>query len=109
MPFFGGGDGDYHIIATNIKGGTNAAPAIIGTNNMALGNNALASALNNDNNIAIGNNALANIPDGFSGFTVIGQSACDSALYMEPVTAVGYRAGHGATLQGGVSIFGLNA
>lgn len=58
MPFFGGGQGEYHIVVTNIKGGTNAAPAVIGDNNMALGNAALQNAENADANIAVGNNAL---------------------------------------------------
>lgn len=63
MPFFGGGGGDYHIVVTNIKGGTNAAPALVGNNNMALGNASLQNAALADKNIAIGNNALVNIID----------------------------------------------
>ena len=65
MPFFGGGGGDYHIVATNIKGGTQAAPAVIGDNNMALGNGALESALNADRNIAVGNEAAQSLITGY--------------------------------------------
>ncbi len=61
MPFFGGGSGDYHIVATNIKGGTLAAPAVIGDNNMALGNGALQLLANGDRNIAVGTNALSDV------------------------------------------------
>ena len=64
MPFFGGGGGDYHIVATNIKGGTQAAPAVIGDNNMALGNGSLQNALNADRNIAVGNLALNGVTTG---------------------------------------------
>lgn len=66
MPFFGGGGGgagDYVITGTNIDGGTGAMPAIIGDNNMALGNGAMAGALNTDRSIAIGNGALPNLSD----------------------------------------------
>ena len=69
MPFFGGGSGDYHIIVTNIKGGTDAAPATTGSNNMALGNGALQNLIVGDDNIAIGNNAGQAINN--SGHTVI--------------------------------------
>lgn len=60
MPFFGGGGGggDYKINGTNIEGGTLAIPAIIGDNNMALGNGSLQNAINSDANIAVGNNSL---------------------------------------------------
>lgn len=78
MPFFGGGGGDYHIVGTNIKGGNQALPATIGTNNMGLGNGALQSALGADNNIAIGNlslNAVTtgnnNISIGYDSFPVL--------------------------------------
>jgi len=70
MPFFGGGGGDYHIVATNIKGGNQAAPAVTGTNNMALGNGALQSALNADNNIAVGNLALNAVTTGGNNLSV---------------------------------------
>lgn len=65
MPFFGGGGGggDYVITGTNIDGGAGAMPAIIGDNNMALGNGAMAGALNTDRSIAIGNGALPNLSD----------------------------------------------
>lgn len=74
MPFFGGGGGDYHIVATNIKGGTQAAPAVIGDNNMALGNGAGQNLLNADSNIFIGNNAGNAITTG-SDNTIIGHNA----------------------------------
>jgi len=64
MPFFGGGGsggtGDYVITGTNIDGGTNAMPAVVGDNNMALGNAALQLLTTGDRNIVIGNLA-ANI------------------------------------------------
>lgn len=69
MPFFGGGGGgggDYHIDGTNIKGGNGVMPAIIGDNNMALGNGAGAQFINTDRTIAIGNGAagtLQNVGD----------------------------------------------
>lgn len=82
MPFFGGGGGDYHIVGTNIKGGNQALPATIGTNNMGLGNGALQSALGADNNIAIGNlslNAVTtgnnNISIGYDSFPVLALGA----------------------------------
>src|SRR5574337_499515 len=55
MPFFGGGGGDYHIVGTNIKGGNQALPATIGTNNMGLGNGARQSVIDGNNNVLIGN------------------------------------------------------
>lgn len=64
MPFFGGGGGDYHIVATNIKGGTAAAPAVTGSNNMALGNGALTLLDVGSNNISVGNLAGASITNG---------------------------------------------
>lgn len=64
MPFFGGAGGDYHIIVSNIQGGTNALAAVTGSNNMALGNGALQFAGATDFSIAIGNGALPNITAG---------------------------------------------
>lgn len=58
MPFFGGSGGDYHIIATNIQGGTSAFAAGTGSNNMALGNGSLEFSSTGNDNISIGNNAL---------------------------------------------------
>lgn len=63
MPFFGGGSA-YKIIGTNIKGGTDAAPAVIGSNNMALGNASLQNITSGDFNISIGNNALVSLTTG---------------------------------------------
>lgn len=92
MPFFGGGGGDYHIVETNIKGGTDAAPAIIGTNNMALGNGALQNADNADYNIAIGNLAGTNIQFGFNN-TLLGYSAGAGLTDGLNNTFIGYSAG----------------
>lgn len=74
MPFFGGGIGDYHIVVTNITGGTDALPATGGSNNMALGNAALQSAVLGDNNIAIGNNAAVSATQPYRS-VIIGESA----------------------------------
>lgn len=79
MPFFGGGQGDYHIVVTNIKGGTDAAPAVVGSNNMALGNASLESAEGAFSNIAIGNNAGTNVVDG-SNNVFLGYNAGDTAI-----------------------------
>ena len=76
MPFFGG-TGKYIIVGTNIKGGNDAAPAVIGDNNMALGNGALKSLIDGDGNIAIGNNAGNSIEDN-SGNIIIGHDALAS-------------------------------
>lgn len=61
MPFFGGdggGAGDYKIEGTNIIGGNDVMPAIIGDFNMGLGNGSLQNAINSSANIAVGNNSL---------------------------------------------------
>lgn len=75
MPFFGGGGGgDYHIIVTNIQGGTNAAQANTGSNTMALGNGSLQNAIAVDNTISIGNGAGANLTTSFDN-VIIGYNA----------------------------------
>jgi hypothetical protein len=104
MPFFGGGGaGDYHIVATNIKGGTGAAPAIIGDNNMALGNGSLAVALNSDDNIAVGNGALGTITN-WSGNVAVGHlsgNGIDEVLYS---TLVGANSGYYSSVRYSVVI-----
>ena len=74
MPFFGGGAGDYLIVGTNIKGSTSAAPATVGTNNMALGNASLQGLTVGSNNIAIGNSASSTLLNG-SNNTFIGYNS----------------------------------
>lgn len=89
MPFFGGGGGDYKIVVTNIKGGTDAAPALVGDNNMALGNGALQSAENVDAIIAVGNGALNAVVDasGNAGI-VIGYLALNETEQINDVIAL---------------------
>ena len=96
MPFFGGGGGDYIIVGTNIKGGTNAAPAVIGDNNMALGNGALESALNADENIAIGNLALNAISTGSRNIS-IGHNSFPNLALGTFVTSIGGNTGAQST------------
>lgn len=92
MPFFGGGGGDYHIIVTNIKGGTDAAPSVVGSDNMALGNGALQNATLCDYNIAIGNNAGNSLADG--GYNVIIGGLAGNVLQQSSDTniIIGYHA-----------------
>lgn len=100
MPFFGGGGGDYHIVVTNIKGGTDAAPAIVGDNSMALGNGALQNAQNVDAFIAIGNNAANAVVDSDDNASVvIGYRSLEQATNISDVIAIAPR----STNQGDVS------
>lgn len=118
MPFFGGGTGDYHIVGTNIKGGTQAAPAVIGDNNMALGNGAGQLLSNADQNVLIGNaagagltNAVQNIVMGYEAGAsmspvaysnvIIGAEAAGGAGSVSDFNQlIGSYCGYGATLYG---------
>lgn len=91
MPFFGGGQGDYFIVGTNIKGGTDAAPAVVGDNNMALGLDALQALQNGDANIAIGTEAGMLLTD-FSGNVVIGHNALNASDGVEYSVVIGHGA-----------------
>lgn len=79
MPFFGGGAGDYIIVGTNIKGGNLALPAVIGDNNMGLGNGAGQSVVNADRNIFIGNEA-GKLVETQNDNTIIGQFAGNASV-----------------------------
>jgi len=101
MPFFGGGGsggtGDYVITGTNIDGGTNAMPAVVGDNNMALGNAALQLLTTGDQNISIGNNSGNTIDTGNGNILIgfnAGQSANSGAVYGNVI--IGDDAGNGA-------------
>ena len=125
MPFFGGGSGDYLIVGTNIKGGTGAAPAVIGDNNMALGNGALDSIINGDRNIAIGNgalnvsvNPLDNVAIGYyaAGLVTsadksvaIGGISAQSVGYLTSSVIIGYGAASESNLISDTVAIGLNA
>lgn len=63
MPFFGG-ISSYHIVGTNIKGGNDAAAAVTGNNNIALGNGALANIIGGDYNVGIGNDSGSGVING---------------------------------------------
>lgn len=89
MPFFGG-SGQYVIVGTNIKGGTDAAPSVVGDDNMALGNGALQSAVNANRNIAIGNDALDALVSGYEN-VVIGDKAATASTGNED-TVIGANA-----------------
>lgn len=96
MPFFGGGGGDYHIVATNIKGGTGAAPAVTGTNNMALGNASLNALTTGVTNLGIGNNAGKLLTIGNDNIAIgeddTGVGTLGSAARVNRCIAIGYNA-----------------
>jgi len=105
MPFFGGGGGDYHIVVTNVKGGTDAAPALIGDNNMALGNGALQNAENVDAFIAIGNNAANALVDAQGNASVvIGYRVVEEATGLNNVVAISPRSENMGDASGPTSI-----
>lgn len=114
MPFLVPGGGDYQIVGTNIKGGTNAAPAVIGDNNMALGNGALQNIQNGDVNIAIGNTALSNLVD-TNGNVVIGVTSGAGIVTTYQNIIVGYASDinennyEGEGLQNNAIVIGANS